>query len=581
VAEPLVFHRGLTEGAALNRATELLAEVGIARPREVAAAYPHQLSGGMKQRALIATALACEPRLLLLDEPTTALDVTIEAQILDLLERLRAERGLSILFVSHNLGVIDRLCDDLCVLYAGRVVERGVATEIFRRPRHPYTKGLLASLPRPQAAQEQRLSPIPGGFPDLTKLDAGCHFRARCLFAEAQCATPQSLVGGATGGVARCWKADTVADLPWRADAGDAPAQTRATPAGQPILTATGVRKTFRRGGWLASLRFDPARPWWPRWEPSRLAAVDGVSLQVRPGEVLGLVGESGCGKSTLGRALLNLIPADQGVIEVEGLELGAADRARLKQMRRRAQIVFQNPDSTLNPRHTVGDILRRPVELFGIATGAAAIKRVDELLELVRLSPDYARRYPHQLSGGERQRVAIARALSSEPAFILCDEAVSALDVSIQAAILNLLADLRDRLGVAYLFISHDLSVIAHLADRVAVMYRGAIVEEGAVAAVLRPPYHPYTEALLSAIPIVGARRRSDMRVRLRGDAVDPAAGSGCRFHQRCPRKLGAICETTAPPVQDVGGGHRIACHIDLATLAAVPPQLGGAVSP
>ena len=549
LTEPMRLHLGSSQKAAWTRGTELLAETGIPLPAEIMRAYPHQLSGGMKQRVGIAAALSTEPDLLLLDEPTTALDVTVEAQILALLAELQARRHLSMLLVSHNLGIVDRLCDTVAVLYAGRVAETGRAADVLHRPRHPYTKGLLAALPRPDRPHAGRLAPIPGGLPDLTQADPGCNFRPRCAFAAAGCDRPQPLSGPPNA--AACHRAEELAGVDWPVEdtATSSPHAGSAT-----LLEARDLTARFDSGGAVARLL----------GRGRSVLAVDGVSLRIGAGEVVGLVGESGCGKSTLGRLLLRLLPSRGGQLRFGDQPVGERPDPAF---RRRAQIVFQNPDSSLNPRQTVGAILARPVRWFATAPNVAA--EVDHLLDLVHLPRRYATRYPHQLSGGEKQRVGIARALASRPDFLVCDEAVSALDVSVQAAVLNLLRDLRDQLGVAYLFISHDIGVIAHIADRIAVMYRGTLVEEGPADAVLRPPYHPYTELLLSSVPLIGQRRVVPPRI------DRPAATGGCKFATRCPRHLGPICDNVPPPSQTAGSRHAIRCHIPLPVLEVVPHWL------
>ncbi|MGA9867471.1 MAG: ABC transporter ATP-binding protein [Acetobacteraceae bacterium] len=525
VAEPLLIHASLSRAEAWSQATALLAETGLARPAALMTSYPHQLSGGMKQRVAIAMALATRPELLLLDEPTTALDVTVEAGILDLLEGLRARRGLSLLLVSHNLGIVDRLCDRVTVLYAGRMVEAGPTGAVLARARHPYTRGLLAALPRMD--RRGMLAPIPGALPDLKRPDPGCNFRPRCPFATAGCEQPQVLAGAEHQ--VRCHRVEEITGLSWPSPlSAPHPSTAAAT-----LMETEGLTRRF-----------------------GAVHAVDGVSLAVRRGEVLGLVGESGCGKSTLGRLMLRLVDADSGTLRFDAVPVPAKPPLAF---RRGAQIVFQNPDTALNPRQSVSAILRRPLQRFALARGNAG-GEIARLLELVRLPPSYAARYPHQLSGGEKQRVGIARALASQPAFIVCDEPVSALDVSVQAAVLNLLAELRATLGLALLFISHDIGVIAHLADRVAVMYGGRIMEEGSVAAVLASPHHPYTAALLSAVPVLGARRARQL---LAGDPGAVHGGIGCRFALRCPRRIGPICAEADPPWREAAPGHRIRCHI------------------
>ena len=516
VGEGLVHHRGFSDERALSRAIELLDEVGIANPRAVARAYPHELSGGMRQRALIAGALASEPELLILDEPTTALDVTIEAQILDLLEDLQARRGLTMLFISHNLGVVRRIADEVAVLYAGQVVEEGATEGVLQAPVHPYTKGLLAAIPR-LGRRKTRLASIPGRLPDLRAPPAGCRFAPRCPFAVAASAPPQELRHVGDRNV-RCCRAQELVATAWPVQDEAASGTLRAALSpSEPIVRVDGLSKTFTLTRGFGALSFEG---WRPVMRPVRVKAVDEVSIEIAPGEVLGLVGESGSGKTTLGRAILRLIEPDRGSIRIAGETVSGKPQKALVPMRRAAQIVFQNPDSSLNPRKTVRELVGRPIERFGLAPSGEIPARVRALLDLVRLPAHYADRYPHQMSGGEKQRVGIARALATEPRFIVCDEPVSALDVSVQAAIVNLLADLRDRLGVAYLFISHDISVVAHIADRIAVMYRGRIVETGPAEEVMRAPRDPYTITLLSAVPTVdgpplGKRARDEIAQR------------------------------------------------------------------
>jgi len=497
VGEGLVHHRGFSTKRAFARAIELLDEVGIVKPEAVAKAYPHELSGGMRQRALIAGVLASEPDLLILDEPTTALDVTIEAQILELLEQLRRQRGLTMVFISHNLGVVRRIADEVAVLYAGQIVEQGRTEDVLQRPIHPYAKGLLAAIPR-LGERKGRLAAIPGRLPDLRNPPSGCRFAKRCPFATPDSDKPQILRELGDRQV-RCTNAEALRDTPWpRLSEGEQSAAIAPSPHAVPVVAVENLTKTFALHSGLAF------KGWRPVATSTQIRPVDDISIEVAAGEVLGLVGESGSGKTTLGRSILRLIEPDSGTIRIAGEMVSGKPQRALEAMRRTAQIVFQNPDSSLNPRKTIGELLARPIERFGLAPSGEIPARVRQLLDLVRLPAHYVDRYAHQMSGGEKQRVGIARALATEPRFIVCDEPVSALDVSVQAAIVNLLADLRDRLGVAYLFISHDISVVAHLADRVAVMHHGKIVEIGPADEVMNAPKHPYTIKLLSVVPRV-----------------------------------------------------------------------------
>ena len=581
VAEPLVQHRGMSEATALEKALAALAEVGLPHPATVARAYPHQLSGGMQQRALIATALICDPDLVILDEPTTALDVTVEAAILELLDELRKRRRLALLFISHNLGLVNRICDAVCVLYAGSVLEYGPTARVLGDPAHPYAAGLLASMPRLDAAHRRaRLEPIAGKFPDLEHLPSGCIFHPRCPHAEAACRdVRQELLPIAAGRRVRCWKAPAIlASAAAREEYEQPAAGSAQAPVSAPkLLEVRDLRTTYALPVRLVASRLTlPALPMrlpWLQLERPEVHALAGVSLSVAAGETLGLVGESGCGKSTLGRTIVCLQEPTSGSILFAGKDFAGLNQRALRSLRGKAQIVFQNPVSSLNPRKTVGAAIGRALANFSPLSGTMARARVGEILEQVGLSARYAERYPHQLSGGERQRVGIARALATRPQFIVCDEPVSALDVSVQATVLNLLADLRDRLGLAYLFISHDLSVVVHIADRIAVMYSGVICEEGPTDAILAPPYHPYTETLLAAIPSANPRALRPATIRSLSDPVSVSGvARGCRFAHRCARKLGDICERVVPPTIEAAPGHRIACHMPIAELRRMP---------
>jgi len=561
IGESLRRHRGMTRKDARDRAIELLEQVGIPGPRERVDEFPHQLSGGMRQRVMIAMALACDPKLLIADEPTTALDVTIQAQILDLLRRLQEEREMGLILITHDMGVVAEMCHRVVVMYAGEVVEEGPVDDLFHDPRHPYTEGLLRSIPRADA-RGGRLAVIPGLVPPASSWPEGCRFEARCPYAwdKGSCGPPP-LFEISPGRWSRCW----LEAEPARRDTVRAAGQGFATDrsveglsgtsseegVSAPLLEVRDLRVHFAvRRGFLGSGKAGVVR------------AVDGVSFELRRGETLGLVGESGCGKTTTGRALLRLVEPTSGEVRFDGKDVRGLNSSGLRAFRRRAQIVFQDPFSSLNPRMTVGSALQEVLAVHRLAEGEGAKRRVAELLDRVGLRPEQAYRYPHEFSGGQRQRIGIARALAVEPELIVCDEPVSALDVSVQAQVINLLKDLQAELGLTYLFIAHDLSVVRHISDRVAVMYLGRIVELAEVEELYRNPRMPYTQALLSAVPVPDPRRRPK-RTLLEGDVPSPLAPpSGCAFHPRCnhPHK-DASCAQTVPPLMDRGAGHRVAC--------------------
>ncbi|MEZ4767895.1 MAG: ABC transporter ATP-binding protein [Caldilineales bacterium] len=549
-----------------SRSLEQLRQVRITDPERVAASYPHQLSGGMQQRVLIAMALARQPSLLILDEPTTNLDVTTEAAILDLVRDLVQDHRTAILYVSHNLGVVATLCDRVAVLYAGEMVEDLTTQQLRLRPLHPYTAGLLDSVPRVgQRAGVDPLLPIAGNIARLDALPAGCVFAPRCHLAQQPCLDVRpELEETSDGGLVRChrWREIAAGEVSASAARPATIVVQNDAPGDASALAMTGLVKRFPVRRSLAEmLRRTSAR---------QVHAVDGVSLHVAPRRTLGLVGESGSGKTTTARCVVGLAERTGGEVTLFDIVLAPGLDARDASVLRRLQMVFQNPDEALNPYRTVGDVLQRPLQRLMGLSPAEARAEAARLLEAVRLSPAYLDRTPGQLSGGEKQRVTIARSFASNPDVLILDESVSALDVSVQASILNLLTELQAEQGSAYLFISHDLAAVSYLADDIAVMYLGQIVEVGPTELVLHPPFHPYTEALLSAVPrLDGATEES---IRLPGDlpsAIDPPGG--CRFHTRCPRLLGDICREQEPPWQEAAPGHRYRCHIAPDELAAV----------
>jgi peptide/nickel transport system ATP-binding protein len=557
VIEVLRAHERLGRTAALAKTLDLFRAVRLPDPAGVTRRYPHQLSGGQQQRVSIAIALACDPDLLIMDEPTTGLDVTTEARILDLVQSLRDRTRAAILYVSHNLAVIAGLCDAVGVMYAGEIVESGTVRDVFARPAHPYTLALLRCLPRADVPPQQRVLPaIEGALPDPTAPIAHCQFATRCPMAEERCHREiPPLAQARLGQFARCffWQRVPAPETP----AGGVGTTASPCRSGLPLLEARSLTHVYGDQGGV-----------WQRWLGARsVRALDGVGLEVGTGEAVAVIGESGSGKTTLGRCLVGLLQPTSGNIRLQSRPLPSRPVGWTRAVRRHIQMVFQNPDLTLNPRRTVLDAVARPLALFGLASQDDRRKRAVELLRGVKLGPRYLYLLPHQLSGGERQRVAIARAFASGPDIVVCDEPTSALDVSVQAAILNLLVRLQEERGVSYVFISHDLSVVRHLADRVIVIYHGTAVEEGRTEDVFTPPHHPYTEALLSAVPSIAARDR-----KVGPASVPPSDGehrpTGCPFHPRCPRKIGAICEEERPPLVADDRGHKIACHISLQDL-------------
>ncbi|MEX2650588.1 MAG: ABC transporter ATP-binding protein [Alphaproteobacteria bacterium] len=550
--EILAVHgRVASRAAGVARAAELFARVGLPAPERIGRRYPHELSGGQQQRVCIAMALACEPDLVVLDEPTTGLDVTTQEQIIDLLLELRGRLGMSMLYVTHDLGVLAQIADRVGVMYAGYMVEIAPTDDLFSRPRHPYTRGLIAAIPR----LDGQLRPAHQlrGYLRRDELPAGCAFAPRCAAAEPSCSTTRQVlepIGHGRAIACQRWRALAPADGEIEA----MPVAARRPTRVAPVLEVAGLTLRYGARGRLARLA--------GRTPP---VVVREAGFTIDEGETFALVGESGSGKSTIARAVSGLLEPVGGTIRFAGEPLPARLADRSRDQLRRIQYVFQNPDASLNPRARVAAILSRPLAMFLGLDGAAAEAKIAEVLQEVRLEAGYAKRFPDQLSGGERQRVAIARALVAGPTLLLCDEVLSALDVSVQANVLDLLRALKRETGVAMLFISHDLAVVRELADRVGVLFRGTLFEVGTVAEVFAPPFHPYTHELLLAVPSAHVRRR---RVPHR-DAV-AIDGPGCPYAGRCPWQVGPVCETTPPPWHEAGGSLRIRCHLPPAELAA-----------
>ena len=532
---------GQSRSEAERSALEALRRVRIASPESVMDRYPYQLSGGMLQRVVIAMALACEPSLLVLDEPTTGLDATVEAEVLDLVRDLRSELNSAILLIAHNLGVIRTMCDRVGVMYAGRIVEEGTVEKVFDDPSHPYTKGLLQSIPRQGLRKTDReLFAIPGNLPQIGDPLPTCVYVARCPIATELCSREQPpIVARGDGHWTRCHHPERIDEVPEPDDVSET-----VEVGTEEVIGVHGVSKTFRQRG-------------------QDVPALVSVELGFAEGETLGLVGESGSGKSTLAKTMLGVHEPDEGgEITLRGRAMRTKATQRREESIRSIQMVFQNPDSALNRSWTVRRILTRSITKLTGVKGDEADRRAVEVATAMRLSERHLDMRPRQLSGGLKQRVAIARAFAGDPNVVVCDEPTSALDVSVQAAILNLLAGLQRDERTSYLFISHDISVVRYLADRIAVMYVGRIMEIGPVDTIFGEINHPYTEALLSAVPSVDGQ--AENRIPLTGEIPSPAnPPSGCVFHTRCHRFVEGLCEVTEPEMREVSPGHRIKCHL------------------
>jgi peptide/nickel transport system ATP-binding protein len=572
--EVLTVHRGMDDKEAEKRCIEMLDRVYMPDSANVMKRYPHQISGGQQQRVVIAMALLNNPALLIMDEPTTALDVTVEAAVLDLIAELRRDFDTAIMYISHNLGVVARVSTRVGVMYAGEMVERATVEQIYKNPSHPYTQGLIRCVPKLGADKAGSvLYPIRGRVPPPNNRPVGCVFSPRCDYVRERCREERPVLRElAHGNWVRCHFAEEIDPAGWAPTEDILPPSIEAgESAGETILEVKNLKKYYEVAG--SSLRDMVGLG-----EKRYVKAVENANFSLNRGKTLGVVGESGCGKSTLIKTLIGLEETTDGEATFLGFDITENISKRDNQLIQELQMVFQNPDSTMNPSYTVGQQIGRPMQRFKTVPKNQVRQEVIKLLTAMRLGANYYDRLPRQLSGGEKQRVGIARALASRPDLVLCDEPVSALDVSVQAAILNLLLEVQQEFNTTLIFIAHDLSVVRFFSDDVAVMYLGQIMEIGPADAIYAPPYHPYTEALLSAVPIPDPTAEQK-HIRLEGSvpsAINPP--SGCRFHTRCPRRSllpdgGQICADEIPPWRQVTDQHRIFCHIPIETLQTFDP--------
>jgi peptide/nickel transport system ATP-binding protein len=589
VAEPVALHRGASKKEALERAAEVLSLVGLPRPAERLGDYPHQLSGGLRQRVMIAMALSCEPKVLIADEPTTALDVTIQAQILDLLDDLKSRLGMAMILITHDMGVIAGHADRTNVMYAGRLVETTDTGQLFSHMHHPYTQALLASIPQLSQDRARKLLNIPGIPPDLGHPPEGCRFAARCRLATDKCRDEEPpLIGRTPDHLFSCWHPvdgplGTI-EINTAVDAQTATQLASTEAAAQLALLRPAVAVMERSSTSAATgtplleivdlVKEFPVTSGLLQRKVGAVHAVSGVSFEVNAGETFGLVGESGCGKTTIGRMTVALEQPTAGSIKLNGVEVTKLKARELRTFRRDLQLMFQDPYSSLDPRMRVGAIIREPLTIQKLGTHKQQDDRVYELLAEVGLPKNAVERFPHEFSGGQRQRIGLARALTLNPQLIVADEPVSALDVSIRAQVLNLMKRLQAAHGLTYVVISHDLAVVKYMADRIGVMYLGKMVEMGSSEDVYQRHAHPYTAGLLSAIPIPepeAARHREGV-VGIKGELPSPInPPSGCRFRTRCPFAQD-ICAEQEPELRTFGPGHIAACHFPLQGLASEP---------